>query len=71
MWLQESEEAPISQNDKSLIRSQLVPAMIALSAPATKGPRAQIAESVAVVAEHDFPEKWPELIDVRSLLYPL
>ncbi|KIJ25285.1 hypothetical protein M422DRAFT_273745, partial [Sphaerobolus stellatus SS14] len=62
-WSEESEETPIPANDKILVRSQLVPAMIALSSPATKGPRAQIAESVAVVAELDFPEKWPELVD--------
>lgn len=63
--LQDAEEAPISQEDKTTIRNQLVPAMITLSLPADKALRAQIAESVSVVAEHDFPQKWPELIDVR------
>ncbi|KAF8511326.1 CAS/CSE protein [Gautieria morchelliformis] len=62
-WSEDAEEAPISQDDKNTIRNQLVPAMIALSSPADKALRAQIAESVSVVAEHDFPQKWPELID--------
>ena len=39
--------------------------MIALSHPADKAIRAQIAESVALIAELDFPTKWPDLIDVR------
>jgi exportin-2 (importin alpha re-exporter) len=64
---QDAEETPISQDDKNTIRNQLVQAMIALSSPADKALRAQIAESVSVVAEHDFPQKWPELIDVRLL----
>lgn len=39
--------------------------MIALSAPEDKAIRAQIAESVALIAELDFPGKWVDLIDVR------
>ncbi|KAF8583471.1 Cse1-domain-containing protein [Ramaria rubella] len=62
-WSEDAEEAPISQADQTTVRSQLVPAMIALSTPTDKSLRAQIAESVSVVAEHDFPQKWPELID--------
>ena len=41
--------------------------MIALSNPTDKGIRAQIAESVALIAELDFPSKWPDLIDVRHI----
>ena len=41
--------------------------MIALAHPADKAIRAQIAESVALVAELDFPSKWPDLIDVRPI----
>ncbi|KAI0283530.1 CAS/CSE protein [Russula brevipes] len=37
--------------------------MIALSAPNDKLIRAQIAESVSLIAELDFPERWPDLID--------
>jgi hypothetical protein len=42
--------------------------MIALSAPNEKPIRAQIAESVSLIAELDFPERWPDLIDVRRPL---
>ncbi|TFY78460.1 hypothetical protein EWM64_g5554 [Hericium alpestre] len=37
--------------------------MIALSSPSDKAIRAQIAESVSLVAEIDFPHAWPELVD--------
>ncbi|EIW74080.1 importin alpha re-exporter [Coniophora puteana RWD-64-598 SS2] len=55
--------------DKAALRSQLVPALLALSGPRDRAIRAQIAESVALVAEVDFPDRWPELIDhlVNSL----
>ena len=39
--------------------------MIALSSTNEKPVRAQIAESVSLIAELDFPERWPDLIDVR------
>lgn len=55
---------PISDADKDALRPRLVPAMIALSAPKDKAVRAQIAESVSLIAEIDFPDQWPELIDV-------
>ena len=41
--------------------------MIALSGASDKAIRAQIAESVSLIAELDFPERWPDLIDVRQL----
>ena len=56
---------PLAEADKAALRSQLVPAMLALSNPADKAVRAQIAESVALIAELDFPDKWTDLIDVR------
>ncbi|KAI6026014.1 CAS/CSE protein [Pisolithus marmoratus] len=59
----EEDVAPLPEQDKAAIRSELVPAMIALSDPTEKSIRAQIAESVALVAELDFPEKWSNLID--------
>ena len=40
--------------------------MIALSGPNEKAIRAQIAESVSLIAELDFPERWPDLIEVRQ-----
>lgn len=38
--------------------------MIRLADPTEKQIRIQIAESVSLIAELDFPEKWPDLIDV-------
>lgn len=38
--------------------------MLALSAPADKAIRAQVAEAVSLIAELDFPVKWETLIDV-------
>lgn len=40
--------------------------MIALSNPSDKAIRAQIAESVALIAELDFPTQWSDLITVRA-----
>jgi exportin-2 (importin alpha re-exporter) len=40
--------------------------MIRLSNPTDKSSRAQIAEAVSLIAKSDFPQKWPDLIDVRS-----
>jgi exportin-2 (importin alpha re-exporter) len=45
--------------------------MIALSGPSEKAIRAQIAESVSLIAELDFPERWPDLIDVRQQSTPV
>ncbi|KAG2073841.1 Cse1-domain-containing protein [Suillus decipiens] len=59
----EEDDVPLPEADKAALRSQLVPAMIALSNPTDKAIRAQIAESVALIAELDFPVKWTDLID--------
>ncbi|KAJ2925300.1 hypothetical protein H1R20_g11761, partial [Candolleomyces eurysporus] len=59
----EEDVQPLAEDDKTALRSQLVPAMLALSNPADKTVRAQIAESVALIAELDFPTKWNDLID--------
>lgn len=64
LWLTK-DDTPLPEQDKISLRSQLVPVMIALSDPADKTIRAQIAESVALIAELDFPVKWSDLIDVR------
>lgn len=55
---------PIAESDKVDLRKALVPAMLHLSAPGDKTLRAQVAESVSLIAELDFPERWPDLIDV-------
>ncbi|KAJ7077918.1 CAS/CSE protein [Mycena belliarum] len=60
----EEETNPLSEKDKTSLRAGLVPAMLALSAnPGDKSIRAQTAESISLIAELDFPAKWPDLID--------
>lgn len=56
----------MAEQDKAALRAQLVPAMLTLSNPTDKLIRAQVAESVSLVAELDFPSKWEDLIDVRA-----
>ncbi|KAI5826864.1 Cse1-domain-containing protein [Schizophyllum commune Tattone D] len=53
----------LPEADKAALRSELVPAMIALSSPSDKSIRAQVAEAVSLVAELDFPERWTNLMD--------
>ncbi|KAG6820300.1 hypothetical protein H0H93_002564 [Arthromyces matolae] len=59
----EEDVQPLAEEDKAALRSQLVPAMLALSNPADRSIRAQVAEAVALIAELDFPTKWTNLID--------
>ncbi|KAJ7695191.1 importin alpha re-exporter [Mycena rosella] len=60
----EEDTNPLTEADKASLRAGLVPAMIALSNnPGDKAIRAQIAESISLIAELDFPAKWPDLID--------
>ncbi|EKM56806.1 uncharacterized protein PHACADRAFT_141741 [Phanerochaete carnosa HHB-10118-sp] len=59
----DDEEAPVSEVDKTSLRNDLVPTMITLSAPTDKPIRAQIAESISLIASADFPEPWSDLID--------
>jgi hypothetical protein len=40
--------------------------MLALSNPADKAIRAQVAEAVSLIAELDFPDRWTDLIDVSA-----
>ena len=40
--------------------------MITLSSPGDKTIRAQIAESISLIASNDFPKQWHDLIDVRG-----
>jgi exportin-2 (importin alpha re-exporter) len=63
--LQLKNEHPIPIADKDALKLQLVPAMIAHSGASDKAIRAQIAESVSLITELDFPERWSDLIDVR------
>ncbi|KAF9447282.1 Cse1-domain-containing protein [Macrolepiota fuliginosa MF-IS2] len=59
----EEDDQPIPEQDKAALKSQLVPAMLALSNPTDKTIRTQIAEAVSLIAELDFPKKWPDLLD--------
>lgn len=45
--------------------------MIALAQPSDKALRAQIAESVSIVAQVDFPEQWSTLFTVSDIHYHL
>lgn len=42
--------------------------MLALSTPSDKAIRAQIAESISIIATSDFPDLWPDLVDVSIYL---
>jgi exportin-2 (importin alpha re-exporter) len=59
------EDQPLAEQDKGALRRELVPAMLALSKPSEAPIRIQVAEAVSLIAELDFPDKWPDLIDVR------
>ena len=63
----EQEDKPIPENDKAALRNELIPAMIALSNASDKAMRAQVAESVSIIAGVDFPDKWPDLVDVSTI----
>jgi exportin-2 (importin alpha re-exporter) len=58
-WKPDDEEKqPISDNDKELIKNNLVELMT--SAP--QDVQKQLAEAVSIVSQHDFPHKWPNLL---------
>ena len=40
--------------------------MIQLSNASDKAIRAQVAESISLIAKVDFPEQWPDLVDVST-----
>ncbi|OJT05838.1 Importin-alpha re-exporter [Trametes pubescens] len=59
----EDDEPPVPEADRAALRSALVPAMIQLSNASDKAVRAQVAESISLIAKVDFPEQWPDLVD--------
>ncbi|KAL4253719.1 XPO2/CSE1 family protein [Abortiporus biennis] len=59
----DDEEAPLADADKIPTRKDMIPAMLALSNPNDKAVRAQIAESISLIASSDFPERWSDLVD--------
>lgn len=56
------EDSPVSSQDKTTIRDNLVASMVNLSEPSDKLLRTQVGEAVAAVARVDFPEEWPDLV---------
>ncbi|WFC97019.1 importin-alpha export receptor [Malassezia brasiliensis] len=74
-WVLDSEEEDasriVSDDEKQVIRAQLVPEVVRLAQAATPSQAilAQMNESIALVAQSDFPEPWGGLIDelVREL----
>jgi exportin-2 (importin alpha re-exporter) len=66
LTLRQQDVQPLPAQDKALLRSQLVPAMIALSGASDKAIRTQIAQAISLIAELDFPSQWGDLIAVRA-----
>ncbi|ELU39794.1 importin alpha re-exporter [Rhizoctonia solani AG-1 IA] len=66
-WSPDEEDFPINDTDKGAVRAELVPAMLALSkSGADKSDRLarpQLAESLAIVAGEDYPDRWPTLME--------
>ncbi|KAI0775001.1 Cse1-domain-containing protein [Trametes elegans] len=59
----EDDEPPVPEADRAALRDALVPAMIQLSNASDRAVRAQVAESISLIAKVDFPEQWPDLVD--------
>jgi exportin-2 (importin alpha re-exporter) len=58
----------VSEPDRKQLKSSLLPLLIQLSQPAVLaanpiGLRLQLSESIALIANKDFPDDWPNLID--------
>jgi exportin-2 (importin alpha re-exporter) len=53
------------------VKSQLVPIMVSLSTTGASRLQSQIGEAVAEIAELDFPERWPTLIDVSKNVFSI
>ncbi|KZP26100.1 hypothetical protein FIBSPDRAFT_887493 [Athelia psychrophila] len=69
LW--EEDINPMPDSDKVEPRKALVTAMLHLSTPGDKTIRAKVAESVSLIAELDFPERWPDLIDASPVFLTL
>lgn len=65
-WEEGEGSGGLAEADKTALRDGLVSAILAVSGGGGVNGRirAQMAESIALIAELDFPEKWPTLIDV-------
>lgn len=62
--LQEEGAHAISQPDRFAIKANILPVMIALAAEPSL--QVQLSEAIGLMAKHDFPEQWGELVDVRE-----
>ncbi|KAG8688800.1 importin-alpha export receptor [Ceratobasidium sp. 423] len=66
-WSPDEEDFPIGDADKDAVRAALVSAMLGLSnSGADKSDRLarpQLAESLAIIAGEDYPDRWPTLMD--------
>ncbi|KAJ1026973.1 hypothetical protein NDA16_002266 [Ustilago loliicola] len=72
-WDQESAEesavAPLNPEDKVALKQNIIPLLVSISTttdarpPAPTNVRSQLEEAIALVAEKDFPDEWPSLMD--------
>lgn len=58
-WVDEDGNYLLSNNDVELIKKELVPLMIQLPSNL----QVQIGEAISVIADSDFPQRWPSLLD--------
>lgn len=57
------EEVTWRPEDRTALKSQVVPTMIALASQPNL--QSQVGEAIALMAETDFPHEWGQLVDVR------
>ena len=60
---EETPAFPVPENDRDALKAGIVPVMIQLAE--TPNLQVQVGEAIAVMAESDFPLKWPDLVNVR------
>ncbi|GMF02811.1 unnamed protein product [[Candida] boidinii] len=58
-WIDESGQYHLSLNDVKLIKAEIVGLMISLP----DNLQVQIGEAISLIAESEFPDLWPELLD--------
>ncbi|SCV04705.1 LAME_0H20582g1_1 [Lachancea meyersii CBS 8951] len=58
-WVDENGTYLISQTDVEAVKREIVPLMIVLPGNL----QVQIGEAISVIADSDFPHKWPDLLD--------
>ncbi|AMD22666.1 HHL104Wp [Eremothecium sinecaudum] len=58
-WVNENGEHILAMNDVELVKKEIVPLMIQLPSNL----QVQVGESIAVIADSDFPDRWGTLLD--------